>query len=93
MHPRIELLLALRHFKRSGEFKDLKETTVRRWVKRFKSELSLLGTASSSADITDLNEKKRGRPLLVGEDVESYVKQFLFGVRRPFHTQSALEVD
>ena len=72
---------SLRHFKRSGEFKDLKEATVRGWVKRFKSELSSLGTASSSTDISELNEKKRGRPLLVGEDVESYVKQFLRGVR------------
>ena len=62
----------------------MKEATVRGWVKQFKSELSSLGTASSSTDITDLNKKKRGRPLLVGEDVESvesYVKQFLRGVQ------------
>ena len=59
----------------------MKEATVRGWVKRFKSELSSLGTASSSTDITELNEKKRGRPLLVGEDVDYYVKQFLCEVQ------------
>ena len=51
-------MASLRHFKRSGEFKDLKEATVRGWVERFKSELSLLGTASSLTDVTELNEKK-----------------------------------
>ena len=40
-----------------------------------------MGAAFSSIDISELNEKKRGRPLLIGEDVESYVKQILRGVR------------
>ena len=72
---------AMRHFKETKEFPDLKEPTVRGWVNKFKDIMASLGPSSSMADVTTLEERKRGRPLLVGEDVESYVRQFLRELR------------
>ena len=43
--------------------------------------MASLGPSSSMEDVTSLEEKKRGQPLLVGEDVESYVRQFLCELR------------
>jgi len=39
--------------------------------------MASLGPSSSMDNVASLEEKKRGRLLLVGEDVESYVRQFL----------------
>ena len=69
----------LRHFSKSGEFRELKESTVRGWMNAYKKEIK-----KASADgntIIELPEKKRGRPLLLGEDLEEQVKVFLHQVR------------
>ena len=39
------------------------------------------GPSLSMADVTTLEERKRDQPLLVGEDVESYIRQFLRELR------------
>ena len=70
---------SLKYFKKTREFTDLKEPTVRGWVKAYRLELSCLGAAVAS--IPEIPEKKRGRPLLLGEDLESQVKQFILELR------------
>ena len=64
---------AMRHFKETKELPDLKEPTIRGWVNKFKDIIASLGQ-SSMADVTTLEERKRSQPLLVGKDVESYVR-------------------
>ena len=70
---------SLKHFMRIREFSDLKEPTVRGWVKAYRYELSSLGAIAVS--IPEIPEKKRGRPLLLGEDLVSQVRQFILELR------------
>ena len=70
---------SLKYFKRTQEFTDLKEPTVRGWVKVYWRELSCLGAAVAS--LPEMPENKQGRPLLLGEDLESQVKQFILELR------------
>ena len=74
---------SLHHFKQTGEFNNLKESTVRGWVKQYRSELRPAAGESSTgtACIKKLCEKKRGRPLLIGEDLERQVQGFIREVR------------
>jgi len=65
---------AIRHFKETKAITDLKERIVQGWVKKLKEIMVSLGPSSSMEDVTSLDEKKRGRPLLVVEDVEPYVR-------------------
>ena len=66
----------LRHFKRNGEYTDLKESTVRG------KELSSRKRDLSGGEIVELPEKCRGRPLLVGDEAETKVRWFLSTIRQ-----------
>lgn len=66
----------IRHFKSKGKFTDLKESTVRGWMNAYKKEMKTAGKS-----VTTLSEKRKGRPLLIGEELEDQVKSFLCGVR------------
>ena len=70
---------SLKHFKRTREFTDLKEPTVRGWVKTYRYELSSLGVTAVS--IPKMPERKRGRPLILGKDLESQVRQFILELK------------
>ena len=75
---------SLHHFKQTGEFNNLKESTVRGWVKQYRSELRPAAGESAStgtACIKKLCENKWGRPLLIGEDLECQVQEFIREVR------------
>ena len=76
-----DVMTAIRHFNDTKEFINLKEPTVRGWVKKLKDIMASLGPSSSMDDVTSLEEKKRGQSLLVGEDMESYIRQFLCELR------------
>ena len=54
------------------DFPDLKETTVRDWKKAYRVELKKSVREMSTGDfnINELPEKKRGRPLLLGEELD-----------------------
>ena len=67
----------MRHFKETKESPDLREPTFCGWVNKFKYIMASLGPSSSIADVTTLEERKTGQPLLVGEDAESYIRQSL----------------
>ena len=75
---------ALRYFKNTGLFPDLKESTVHGWKNAYCTQL-LLGLRNREAPVKPINElpeKWRGRPLLLGEVMEEQVKWFLKGIRR-----------
>ena len=54
-----------------GEFTGLKESTVCGWVSAYRSKLTV------EPEITELSEKQRGRPLLIGKELESQVKRII----------------
>ena len=66
---------SIRYFKRKGEFTSLKESTVRGWVSAYRSKLTV------EPEITELSEKQRGRPLLIGKELESQVKRIIQELR------------
>jgi len=66
------VLAAVKRFSREFE-KDLKENTVRDWVKAYNKELqSKCASTETGGDlaVTKLPSKKRGRPFLLGEKVD-----------------------
>ena len=60
--------------------KNLKVTTVRGLVKQ--KQIIFTGNNLFFTGVTQLNEKRSRRSLLVGKDVESYMKDILHGVPR-----------
>ena len=75
---------ALHHFKYTGSFPNLRESTVRGWKNAYCTQLSL-GSRKKEAPVEPINklpEKQWGRPLLLGEEVEEQVKWFLKGIRQ-----------
>ena len=74
---------SLHHFKQIGKFNNLKESTVRGWVKQYLSELRPAAGESSTgtACVKKLCEKKWERPLLIDEDLEHQVQEFIREVR------------
>ena len=67
----------LRYFKKTGEFDDLKESTVRGWMNAYEKELS----KGEQSSVPTVPTQRRGRPLLLGEELEEQVKAFLLSVR------------
>lgn len=72
---------SLRYFKRTGEYTDLKESTLRGWKTIYCKKLSSRKRDLSSGEI-ELPEKRRGRPLLVENEVERKVRWFLNTIRQ-----------
>ena len=73
---------AMRHFKETGEFTKLKESTVRGWrdayIKTYKDlKEESRKRPGSPVKVEELPEKRRGRPLLLGEEMEREVKCFI----------------
>ena len=72
---------SIRHFTKTKEFTELKESTVRGWVKLLKEDMQSVAVGKSNADksgyVSTFAAKKQGRPLLVGEDVEGQVREFI----------------
>ena len=71
---------ALRHFKAMN----LKESTVRDWKKVYEKELkSMCGAMESgkSPTVEELPSKKRGRPPLIGEKADEYLRKLIVAMR------------
>ena len=64
----------LRHFKQEL---DLKESTVRGWVTTYQNRLDSLRKEGKPLTVSVLSEKSRGRPLLVGSEVDGPIEKFL----------------
>ena len=69
----------------SKEFgKDLRENTVRDWVKAYRKELGRKRTLTEIGDdlaVTELPAKKRGRPLLLGKKIDAEIKAIITAMR------------
>ena len=63
---------SLRHLKSAQEL-DLKESTVRGWVTTYQKRLHSLRKEGKPLTVSVLSEKSRGRPLLVGNELEEQV--------------------
>ena len=75
---------SLRHYKQINEFDNLKESTVWGWVTQYRNELPHVAgelTPTGAGIVEKLCEKKQGRPLLIGEDLETQVQEFIREVR------------
>ena len=58
----------------------LKESTIREWVKRYKAELHTKHKEIDSNPILELPGKKRGRPLLMGKELDDQVKAYILAL-------------
>ena len=69
---------SLRHCKQEL---DLKESTVHGWVTTYQKRLDYLRQEGKPLTVSVLSEKSRGRPLLVGNELEEQVKSFVGQLR------------
>jgi len=68
------------HFKKEGSFPNLKESSVRGWRDAYRQEVFNQSTdrkRDRPVEVTELPQKRRGRPLLLGEELEEEVKLFV----------------
>ena len=71
---------SLRHLKSAQEL-DLKESTVRGWVTTYQKRLDSLRKEGKPLTVSVLSEKSRGKPLLVGNELEEQLKPFVGQLR------------
>lgn len=67
---------AMCHFRQNRKFPDLKETSVRGWKDTYLKELRVQVRKCGPISISQLPEKQRGRPLMLGEQLEKEVQNF-----------------
>jgi len=67
------VLSTVRHFAKIWPDRPLKEGTVRGWKNRYNREVSLLKRSGKEIVVRELIDKKRGRPLLLGEELDKQV--------------------
>ena len=59
----------------------MKESTVRSWVTTYQKRLDSLHREGKPLTVSVLSEKSRGRPLLIGSELEEHVKSFVGQMR------------
>ena len=72
---------AIRKFSKNFD-QMLKESTIRGWKKAYLKELHLRKKSGSSIVVSELNEKKNGRPLMLGEDLDQKVSAYIQDMHR-----------
>ena len=76
---------AIRNLGKKFPGRALRESTVRTWVKQYKSELSLKSKTaedSRAVKVLKLENKTRGRPLLIGKELDDQVKVYISALRK-----------
>ena len=69
---------AIRHFSRNKQFPNLKEASMRGWKNAYCKEVLIQSSRKRGpVEIEELPQKRRGRPLLLGEEMEAEVKSFI----------------
>ena len=87
---------SIRYFKRKYQHLVLKETTVRRLKNLYISELKKVPLASrleTNETVQELVLKKRGKPLMIGEELDRQVREYLLETRHkggPVNTAVAI---
>ena len=74
----------IRKYNKDLPDRNLKESTVRTWVTQYKRELELKKSTGIqlTVPITKLEYKRRGRPSLMPEDVDTFIKEYIEELRR-----------
>ena len=70
----VEVTKAIRKLEKNYPGRQLKESTVRTWVKRLNIE------SHHESNVVKLDNKRRGRPLLLGKDLDEQVKSYIFAL-------------
>lgn len=62
----------------------LKESTIHTWITKYKRQLELRRCTGIevAANITRLEQKRRERPLLLGEELDRYTREYIAELRR-----------
>ena len=59
----------------------LKDITVRMWMNKYKKELVFRKRSGKDVDIKRLENKRRDRPLLLGQEIDRQAQMYLFSLR------------
>ena len=74
---------AIRYYAKRFSEIPLKETSVRRFKNNYQDELKKsIHSSSDSPTVKELIPKKRGRPLLIGEELDEQVRDYIKELRR-----------
>ena len=69
---------AISHFSRNKQFPNLKEASMHGWKNAYCNEVLIQSSRKRGpVEIEELPQKRRGRPLLLGEEMEAEVKSFI----------------
>ena len=76
----------IRQYNKNLQGRKLRESTVRTWITQYKKQLAMrkaLGDEDLlAALIGQLEQKRRGRPLLLGEQLDRYTREYIAELRR-----------
>lgn len=74
---------AIQYFSKNSKYPNLKESSVRDWRNAYTHELKMKCRESNESKpvVTELLQKKRGRPLLLRNELDEYVKTYLHFIR------------
>ena len=70
----------IRKLSKSFPGRTLKESTVRTWMNKYKKELVFRKRSGKDVDIKRLENRRRGRPLLLGQEIDRQVQMYLFSL-------------
>ena len=74
---------AMRYYAKNYPHLDLKETSVRRFKNHYQTQLKTsTKEISGSSTVQELVPKKRGRPLMVGEELDEQVREYIRELRK-----------
>lgn len=71
----------VRYFSKKFADRPLCEGTIRTWVKQYKRELISRRGCNKDANIVKLESKRRGRPLLLGDELDKRVQLYVKALR------------
>lgn len=73
------VMATIRHY--TKRFSDLKEHSVRTWRNAYTREIRKGAREGGDLTIKDLPEKKKGRPYLLGEELDKQVRAYVKSLR------------
>ena len=73
---------SLRYFSKKYPDRSLKESSIRTWRDKYLRELAKKKRSGEEVAVTTLANKKRGRPLLLGEELDKQVQAYLTVLRQ-----------
>ena len=72
---------AIKHFSKEFVDRQLKESTVREWVAKYKKEVAQRFKLGKSMEVNELPEKTRGHPCLLGRELDNQLQEYVKGLR------------